>query len=91
MSMCGSVFDPTASTLSGLDPTVLQLWRSKAQTALLELSLGAKVATASYSQGDGAQSVSYTQADQGRLQALIMLIDSQLGTRRRAPVRFMYR
>lgn len=90
-TMCGSVFDPAASLLAGVDDATVRLWLSKAQTALMELSTGNKIASASYSQGDGSQSVTYTQADMARLQAFITLCQSQLGIARRRPVRFAWR
>lgn len=90
-AMCGSVFDPSTSSLAGLPPATVQAWLLSAQTALMQLSTGAKVVTASYSQGDGAQSVTYTAADQVRLQGFIALLQAQLGVRRRAPIRFMFR
>lgn len=91
MGMIGSTFDPTTSSLAGLDNATLQSWLTTAQTALMQLSTGTKVATASYSQGDGSQSVTYTQADAGRLQAFIALVQAQLGIARRRPVRFLWR
>lgn len=91
MALCGSAFDPTTSNLAGLSQDTLTSWLATAQTALMQLSTGSKVAQASYTQGDGSQSVSYTQADAGRLQAFIMLVQAQLGIRTRRPVRMIFR
>ena len=90
-TMCGSVFDPASSDLAGVDSATVQAWLSNAQTALMELSIGNKVASASYSQGDGSQSVTYTQADISRLRAFIALCQAQLGIARRRPIRFAWR
>lgn len=90
MTMTGSAFDPTTSSLVGLDNATLQAWRTAAQTALNQLMIGAKVASASYSQADGSQSVTYTQTDVAKLQQWIALLNAQLGVARRRPVRFLY-
>lgn len=52
-------------------------------TALLatydQLAAGAQIAQASYSQGDGAKSVTYRETDLVRLQADISLLQQKLG------------
>ena len=47
------------SVLDGLDLVTLQARLTAMQLALLDLQSGAQVATASYAQGDGNQSVTY--------------------------------
>jgi len=49
--------------LSGVDVATLRTWLSAAQTALHELTIGRRVAEASYGQGDGVRTVKYSQAD----------------------------
>jgi hypothetical protein len=64
-----------------------------ARAAYSQLMSGNKVASASYSQGEGSQTVSYRQTDVGTLTAYIRLLQAQLGiagTSRR-PVRFNFR
>lgn len=66
-------------------------------TALLnaydQLVAGGQVAQASYSQSDGAKSVTYRATDLVRLQADIETIQQKLGIIRRArrQIRFVYR
>jgi hypothetical protein len=63
-----------------------------AQQAYIDLSTGAKGVSYSYSQGDGARAVTYTQANIADLTALIQSLQSQLkvpGSGRR-PVRFKF-
>lgn len=85
-------FDPTQSVLAGLDRTTLLSWLTAAQTAYFQLQTGAKVATASYAQGDGSKSVQYTQVQMGALLAFIQLLQQQLGLvcRPRRPITFRF-
>lgn len=77
---------------AGVDRATLQLWLSEAQRALHELSIGSRVVTASYAQGDGSQAVTYTQADAQRLSAHIGALQQALGLgRARRPIRFVFR
>lgn len=82
-----SSFDPSASLLAGMDEATLRAWLTQAQTAYMQLSTGGKVASASYSTADGAQSVSYTRAELPAIAQLIRLIQAQLGIGRgRRPI-----
>lgn len=45
----------------------------------MALSTGGKGETFSYTQGDGAKSVTYTKADLGAISQLIRLLQAQLG------------
>lgn len=71
----------------------LQANLAAAQQAYIDLSTGAKGESYSYTQGDGAKSVSFTRAELPALANLIQLLQSQLGivSRARQPIRFRYR
>lgn len=86
------LFDPNSSLLAGRSTAQLQTDLANAQQAYIDLSTGAKGESYSYTQGDGAKSVTYTRADLGALQALIRLLQQQLGIigRGRRPIRFYY-
>lgn len=86
-------FDPTGSVLAGLSTEQLQANLAAAQAAYTALMTGKQVATASYAQGDGSQTVSYRATDVGNLTAFIRLLQAQLGLicRPRRPVRFNFR
>lgn len=81
------------SILDGIDISVLQARLIEMQMAYLDLSTGRKGETYSYTQGEGARSVTYTRANIGHLtQAIITLqtaIDRLSGKRvnRRPPMR----
>lgn len=64
------------------------------QKALGELKRGAKLVTASYDQGSGAKSVTYTQAQLGVLQAYVEqlagIVYPGQGYGRRRPSRMLY-
>jgi len=66
-------------------------------TALLaaydQLVAGQQIATASYSQSDGAKSVTYRATDLGILDGVISLLQKKLGIvcRARRQIRFVYR
>lgn len=85
-------FDPSRSILAGYDPTALQAKLAEMQQAYLDLSTGAKGESYSYTQGDGAKSVTYTRADLAALTQAIRLVQAQLGLisrpRRALGVRF---
>ncbi len=68
------------SILDGLDVNVLQQKLQAMQMALLDLQSGAKVATAAYTQADGARSVTYTQANVADLTAAILTVQSQIAS-----------
>lgn len=81
------------SVFEGMDVTVLQARLAALQLALLDLQAGAKVVTASYTQGDGARQVQYTAANMADLTQTIVALQTQIdclqGVRinRRAPLR----
>lgn len=86
-------FNPATSILAGLPRQYLEAQLAATQQAYIELSSGAKVVTASYTQGDGTKSVTYTQASLGNLTALIKQLQAQLGIIgvARRPIRPVYR
>jgi hypothetical protein len=85
-------FDPRTSILAGMPRGDLERQLHEAQRAYLELSTGSKVVTAAYTQGDGAKSVTYTQASLPNITALIRELQAQLGIIRhgRRPIRPVY-
>jgi hypothetical protein len=87
------LFDPTRSILAGRDTTQLQADLAALQQAYIDLSSGGKGETYSYTQGDGAKSVTYTRGNLAHLVAAIQLMQAQLGIvcNPRRPVRFLYR
>lgn len=94
MSYCngGSGYDPTTSIFAGMSPAQLQTALANAQQAYLDISTGVKGVTFSYTQGDGAKSVTYTQTNCAQLVALIKQLQVQLGIvpRGRQPMRFVF-
>lgn len=86
------LFDPTKSLLAGRSTAQLQADLAAAQQAYIDLSSGAKGESFSYTQGDGAKSVTYTRANLGQLAALIRTLQLQLGVvqQGRAPARFRF-
>lgn len=88
-----SCYNPNTSILAGMSTVALQTALANAQQAYIDLSSGAKVVTASYSQGDGSKSVTYTQANIADLVALIKQLQAQLGIigRARRPIGFRFR
>ena len=83
---------PTQGIFAGLTQAQLQAYLASAQDAYMKLSTGAQIASAGYSQGDGAKNVSYRQADIGQLTALILQIQQALGMgRARRPIRYTFR
>lgn len=86
------MYDTTTSIFAGMPTAALQAALANAQQAYLDLSTGAKGESYSYSQGDGAKSVTYTKANIGALVALIKQLQVQLGItqRGRRPVRFRF-
>lgn len=71
---------------------VLQQALAAAQQAYIDLSTGAKGESYTYSQGDGARSVTYSKANIAELAALIRQLQQQLGLigRARRPLRFRF-
>lgn len=87
------MFDPSRSLLAGMTTQQLQAALASAQQAYTELTTGTKGVTFSYTQGDGARSVTYQQTNVQQLAAFIQLLQSQLGIVRHArrPIRFNFR
>ncbi len=87
------MYDPSTSILAGRSTAQLQTDLANAQQAYVDLSSGAKGETYSYTQGDGAKSITYTRANLGQLVALIRQLQAQLGivTCPRRPMRFLMR
>ncbi|MDE3022249.1 MAG: phage head-tail adapter protein [Pseudomonadota bacterium] len=87
------MYDTTTSIFAGMSTAALQAALANAQQAYLDLSTGAKGESYSYTQGDGAKSVTYTRANLGSLVALIKQLQVQLGvvTHGRRPIRFNFR
>jgi len=88
-----SNYDPLNSPLSVVPLATVQQWLVAAVTADQELAIGAKLATASYSQGDGSRAVTYTAADRLMLKARIAELQAFLGVGRpgrRGPMRVMF-
>lgn len=74
-----SNYDPTTSDLSLMPQATLIQWQIDAMTALHELSTGKKGEAYSYTQGDGAKSVTYTRANINDLRAWLAKLNAQLG------------
>ncbi|WP_174296526.1 gpW family head-tail joining protein [Sphingomonas bacterium] len=72
-------FDPSRSLLAGMDTSLLQARLAQMQQDYLDLSSGRKVNTASYAQGDGSKSVTYSMASIGQLAMVIRQLQAQLG------------
>lgn len=79
--------------LAGMPRDQLQKSLEGAQKAYLELSTGSKVESASYTQGDGTRSVTYTRANIAQLANVIVMLQRQLGIvpRGRQPLRPVFR
>lgn len=78
------MFDPNTSVFAGMSTPVLQQALTNAQTALIALQSGQKIVSASYGQGDGTKTVTYTQANIGDLTMLIRQLQQQTGVIHRA-------
>lgn len=72
-------YDPSRSILVGIDTDTLQARLTQLQQAYLDLSSGAKGESYSYTQGDGAKSVTYSRANIGQLTMAIRQLQAQLG------------
>jgi hypothetical protein len=81
------------SVFTGLTDDAKRASLLSLQAAYLELLAGSKVAAASYTQGDGAKSVTFSQANLGNLTALIAQLQAELGMicRPRRTMRFLHR
>lgn len=86
-------YDPSRSLLAGRSTTQMQADLAAAQQAYIDLSTGAKGESFSYTQGDGARSVTYTRANLAALASLIQTLQMQLGIvcRARRPIAFRFR
>lgn len=78
---------------AGMSKEELQALLVKLRTAYTDLISGNKGETFSYSQGDGAKSVSYTRANAADLLPIIAQVQAALGVcgARRRPLRPIYR
>ncbi len=85
-------FNPNTSLLAGMSTATLQAALANAQQAYIDLSTGAKGENYSYTQGDGAKSVTFTRANLAQLAALIRTLQLQLGVvcRGRRPAQFLF-
>lgn len=85
-------FNPQTSVLAGMDPSVLQARLAQMQQDYLDLMSGAKVVSASYTQGEGGKSVTYDRTNIAQLTMAIRQLQAQLGIicspRRAIGVRF---
>ena len=72
-------YDPNRSILAGMDTAVLQQRLAQMQQDYLDLSSGRRTMTASYAQGDGSKSITYTKAELGQLVMAIRQLQAQLG------------
>ena len=68
----------TTSLLTGLDTATLQAQLTAAQTAYMQLQMGAKAIKLRYSQGGADQEVEYTQTNAAQLANLIQQLQQQL-------------
>lgn len=83
---------PRTGILTGMSAAQLQAMLSQAQTALIELQMGKKGVSFSYTQGDGTRSVTYQPTSVADVTSLILQLQQALGIRsaRRHAVRFRY-
>jgi hypothetical protein len=81
------------SLFAGLNAAQLQQALDDAQAAYMALLTGSKGQSYSYTQGDGARSVTYTTANLPMLTAYIRQLQQALSLicHARRPARFMYR
>lgn len=66
---------------TGMSPDQLQAALTSAQAALIELQTGKAMASLSYTQGDGAKSITRRVATVAECTALIMQLQQALGLR----------
>ena len=85
-------YSPRVGLLAGRSTALLQADLAAAQQAYLDLSTGINGNAYSYTQGDGAKSVTYTQTNVEQLAALIITLQKALGIAGagRRPVRFNF-
>lgn len=89
MSRCG----PRSSLLAGISRESLQVSLQNAQQAYIQLSTGGKIETATYTQGDGSKSITYTRANIAQLANIILMLQQQLGIvgQARRPLTFRFK
>lgn len=81
------------SILDGVSVAALQAQLASMQKAYMDLTSGGKVVSASYTQGDGSRSITYTAANIGDLTQAILAVQTQIDQlsgvciNRRAPLR----
>jgi hypothetical protein len=63
----------------GMSAVDMQSRLAALQAAYFDLSAGAKIVTAAYSQGDGNKSVTYQQSDIAQIQRSILMLQKALG------------
>jgi hypothetical protein len=83
---------PAPSIFAGMTTVQLQAALTAAQQAYLALASGSKGETFSYTQGDGAKSVTFSRANLGALTMLIKQLQVELGVicQARRPIRFVF-
>lgn len=81
------------SLFTGMSRAELEAALSAAQQALIQLQLGKKGVSFSYTQGNGTKSVTYTPTSVASLAQLIQALQRALGMpgAGRRPLRFAYR
>lgn len=86
------MFNPNTSIFAGMSTQQLQVALQSAQQAYIDISTGAKGESYSYTQGDGARSVTYTRTNLPQLMQLIRGLQLQLGIvpNARRPARFRF-
>lgn len=86
-----STFNPAISDLANVPRNTLIQWQLEAMTALHKLSTGQQGEAYSYTQGDGAKSVTYTRANIDDLRAWLAKLNAQLGVSSgRRPMRVIF-
>ncbi|GAB6854185.1 gpW family head-tail joining protein [Asaia astilbis] len=82
---------PRQTALSGLSQEQLRANLAAAQQGYHDLMIGGKPVSVSYSQVNGARSVTYKAADKNDLLNYIQLLQTQLGITGRRPLRITFR
>lgn len=83
---------PQSGLLAGMSREQLQAMLAQAQNALIELQMGKKGVSFSYTQGDGTRSVTYQPTSVADVTSLIMQLQGALGIpqARRRSLRFRW-
>lgn len=84
---------PCNTMFTGMTQVQLRAALASAQQAYLDMMMGKQGVSFSYTQGDGAKSVTYKPADMAGLAALIVELQQASGliVRARRPIGFVYR